>query len=276
MKRPAPYLAATGFTRPSELAALAARLRDRSPATWPVFAPRYAPRRLVAGVLVSAKTLRGEPTTNRRYPTRDGARRLVEQANALGFVAAVHYNTRATDAELEAELRALVRAVPRLRMLQLNVERPAVAPIRALRDAHPDVEIVLQLNAATRLPHRSAWAACAHYADVVDHVLLDVSRGEGRDLNLAEVVRDVIDDQSSFHDARVRLGVAGGLGPDARPILDALYARIGVERFDALSFDAESRLRVGALDADLALKQQDDLDEGLVSAWFECLAREPG
>jgi len=277
MKHPSPYVAATGFTRPSQLAALAARLRDRSPATWPAFAPRYAPRRLVAAVLVSAKTLRGEPTTNRRYPTLDGARRLVEQANALGLVSAVHYNTRASGAELGEELARLVRAVPRLRMLQLNVERPLVAPIRWFRERWPDVEIVLQLNPATRtqaLLDASAWGACVRYAEVVDHVLLDLSRGEGRDLNVAEVVRDVLVDQLAFHTACVRLGVAGGLGPDARPVLDAIYERVGVERFEALSFDAESRLRVPAPDADPALKHQDDLDVAAVAAWFELFARE--
>lgn len=272
MKRPAPYLAATGFVRPYEMAALAAQLRAATGSPRGAFAPHYAPRRLVAAVLVSAKTLRGVAVENRRYPTLDTARAIVDCAHEHGFLGAVHYNTRAHGDDLSAELAALGQAIPRLRMLQVNVERPSPGAIRGFRERWPDVEIVLQLNGATR-GGDGAWDAAFVYASVIDHVLLDLSRGEGRDLNVARTAHDVIEDAPIFHGAGVRVGVAGGLGPDARPVLDQLRTAVGRGPFDALSFDAESRLRVPSPEALSGAKQQDDLDVTKVGAWFELFAQ---
>lgn len=272
MKRPSPYLAATGFVQPYEVRALAAQIRDAIGAPRGAFAPHYAPRRLVVATLVSAKTLRGVAVENRRYPNLDTARSVVDCAHAHGFVGAVHYNTRAQGDDLGAELTTLGHAIPYMRMLQLNVERPSPGSLLRFRERWPDVEIILQLNPATR-GGDGAWDAAFIYASVVDHVLLDLSRGEGRDLNVAAVAHDVTEDAPIFHAAGVRLGVAGGLGPDAQPVLDELYATVGRGPFDALSFDAESRLRIPSPEALPGAKQQDDLDVTKVGAWFELFER---
>lgn len=271
MKHPAPYVAATGFTTPGQLHAL-----HRS---WsaPDDTARFAPRRRVVGFLVSAKTLRGVPVTNRRYPpSMEWVSLLVQQSLRDGFLPAVHYNTRAAGDALREELFALFVAVPRARMLQLNVERPEVAPLRAFREAHPDVEIVLQLNAATRAecPLGTAWGACARYADVIDHALLDLSRGEGKALSVPQVAGDIVTSMTRFHRANVRLGVAGGLGPEARGVLDDLRAKVGDERFDALSFDAESALRSPADDPTPGERYQDRLCVEKTRAWFELFAKD--
>lgn len=269
MKSPRPYVAVTGITSTAEIAHLDL-LRDRLPPL---------SRRVVAGILVSAKTLRGEPTPNRRYPDIDVVWSLCVDALVKRWIPAIHYNTRANGDDLARELDALHEAAPHMRMLQLNVVSPDPRVVKAWRARHPDVEIILQLNDGTR---REALARATRldascnlffvtkfWHEAVDHVLIDGSRGEGRAFDVRTVGSEIACSAPDlYHHAKVRVGVAGGLGPDSHETLGALRSSLGDHLFAPLSFDAETGLRSLVDDPTPGEKGQDALDLRKVEAFL--------
>lgn len=226
--------------------------------------------RFMAGVLVSAKTLRGEPTESRRYPAVDQVDAILSESKRRGSWPVVHYNTRAVGDALSSELATLVRTFPSMRGLQLNVVRPSPTVVNAFAVDHPHVEVIAQMNrAAFGDPPVPADAIIyAHDYPNAAHALLDLSGGRGADVDTAFAARVA---RAWPHNAR--LGVAGGLGPDAEPTLCALHDDLGAERFSALSFDAESRVRVPVEDPIAGGKHQDRLDRDLALAWVSLAAR---
>ena len=69
-----------------------------------------------------------------------------------------------------------------------------------------------------------------------------------------------------------RLGVAGGLGPDAGAILAVLRAEADPGSFASLSFDAESGVRSPVPDPTPGEKHQDALDAEKTRAWVRVAA----
>lgn len=226
--------------------------------------------RFMAGVLVSAKTLRGEHTESRRYPAAAQVEAILAVSAQHGAWPVVHYNTRATGDALTMELAALVRAFPSMRGLQLNVVRPSPSVVNAFAVDHPHVEVIAQMNRAAFGDPPVPADAILYARDYpnASHALLDLSGGRGEDIDTAFAARVA---RAWPHAAR--LGVAGGLGPDAEPTLCALRDDLGAERFAALSFDAESRVRVPVEDPIAGAKHQDRLDRDLALAWVSLAAR---
>ena len=221
--------------------------------------------RLMAGVLVSAKTLRGEATANRRYPLIGRVEELLSGLAAVGAWPVVHFNCREG---LREHVAAMVRAFPSMRGLQLNVVRPDRVAIGGLRRDRPEVEFILQVNrgsasAGEAMTAASVAAYVDGYADVAAHVLLDASGGEGRPLS-PELAAEVLD---GWRWACVP-SLAGGLGPDASPILYDLASRVRNRRRLAwCSVDAESKLRVPVDGADMDVPYQDRLAARKAVAW---------
>jgi hypothetical protein len=133
-----PYIAITGITSIEDV--------DTIGECSKIVAATIRTHRVMAGVLVSAKTLRGEPTTNRRYPTVDRVESLLLNSRYAYAWPVVHYNTRAVGDSLGDELRELVNRCPSMRGLQLNVVSPDPDVVSKFAADHPDVEVILQVN----------------------------------------------------------------------------------------------------------------------------------
>ncbi len=227
--------------------------------------------RLMAGVLMSAKTLRGEPTESRRYPAAAQVEAILATCERYGAWPVVHYNTRAVGEALAFELALLSsRLFPSMRGLQLNVVRPDPGVMREFAARHPAVEVIAQMNRAAFGDPPAPADAIIYARDYPNaaHALLDLSGGRGADIDTAFAARVA---RAWPHNAR--LGVAGGLGPGAGPVLASLREAIGAERFAALSFDAESRVRVPVADPTPGAKHQDALSRSAALAWVATAAK---
>lgn len=226
--------------------------------------------RFMAGVLVSAKTLRGEYTESRRYPAVAQVEPILAVCASHGAWPVVHYNTRATGDVLTTELAALVRAFPSMRGLQLNVVRPTPSVVDAFAVDHPHVEVIVQMNRAAfgNPPVPADAILYARDYPNASHALLDLSGGRGEDIDTAFAARVA---RAWPHAGG--LGVAGGLGPAAATTLRALRDDLGADRFALLSFDAESRVRVPVEDPIAGGKHQDRLDRDRALAWVSLIAK---
>lgn len=260
----APYIGVTGIVTTADVSAIAACV--------PLVPPSH---RLMAGVLVSAKTLRGERTTNRRYPPWRNVERLLSDLAAAGAWPVVHFNCRRDD--LSDLLPLLAENLPSMRGLQLNIARPSIFAVGEFCRARPDVEFILQANRSAAPPGEGVTAEhiaayVAEYGRHEAHALIDLSGGRGESLNVdlaADLLRRVWRDGW-----QTRPGVAGGLGPDAGPALDALRAALDGSAWPlaSLSFDAESRVRVPCADPIGEEPYQDDLDGALARRWVALAA----
>jgi hypothetical protein len=236
--------------------------------------PRCTGRRLMAGVLVSAKTLQGIPVSNRRYPRIRHANRLLEACAAAGAWPVVHFNTR-EPTPLSEQLEILVSELPAARGIQLNVVRPDPAEAEEFFCRRPQVEFIAQVNRGaglTKYPYVAAEYV-ARYALSAAHALLDLSGGTGATLDprwVAQVLR-------LWPTRAVRPALAGGLGPGTagaaiRGVIRAINAGCLVPQTGShLSFsvDAESRLRVPVEDPIVGARFQDRLDRARAEAYVD-------
>jgi hypothetical protein len=251
-----PYIGITGITSDEDV--------DTISECCKIVATTVRTHRVMAGVLVSAKTLHGEPTTNRRYPTIDRVEALLLNSRYAYAWPVVHYNTRAVGDSLGNELRELVNRCPSMRGLQLNIVRPTPSVVYAFAFDHPHVEVIVQMNRAAFGDPPVPADAILYARDYpnASHALLDLSGGCGADINAAFAAR-----VARGWPYAAQLGVAGNLGPDAGPTLRALRDDLGAERFASLSFDAESRVRVPVEDPIVGERYQDRLDRSKTLAY---------
>ncbi len=212
------------------------------------FPPRSWARRVMVGILVSGhRTLRGEPGSSPRYPATPVAREIAAHVRAtrLDVFPVVHFNTKTTHVPLDVELADLVRAVPDLGGIQLNLHAPDPVALRRFREERPHLEIILQVSfdkIFQGTPREDLRRYVESYVGLVDHALLDASRGRGEELPVETCAAALRSFGSHWLAQGIRVGVAGGLGPDAGPTLLRLADQSG-PIFGSCSFDAESRLR---------------------------------
>lgn len=296
MSAPRPYIGVTGVVTPGDVETMRAGVALVPPS-----------HRLMAGVLVSAKTLRGEATTSRRYPSVDRVEALLAAIADAGAWPVVHYNTRAAEGLLGVELAALRERCPSMRGLQLNVAGPPPFSVEAFVRQNRGVEVIVQVNRAAMpsLPatrtgdtYERHVARCAVADEVseyvaryygVAHVLLDASGGEGAPLDhdLAGTVIGRNGDE--WRDRGRRGGIAGGLGPDSADALASVAVALkvaaanramcssGADRFEVtladLSYDTETGVRSPVADPTPGEKHQDALDDAKARAWVALAAR---
>lgn len=237
-----PYVGVTGFVHVREAQAMAAVAAG--------FCEQIG-YRFMGGVLVSAKTLRGEATESLRYPSIEEAERVLAGLGFAGAWPVAHFNTRATGAELIGEVAALLRALPSARGVQLNVPNLTRETVETLRRAHPSVEFIAQVR-ATQPGEILRTASDLRW---VDFALCDASQGQGRALDLS-TMGTMLRTARSYFDVVPNLAVAGGLGPASG---DTVYDLAVLAAPRDLSFDAEGQLRMPVEGADGARKHQDSL-----------------
>lgn len=255
--RQSPYLGVTGIVSTEDVCALNrcwSSVRDQTR------------RFLMAGVLVSAKTLRGESTESRRYPKLGALSELLEGLAEFAWPV-VHYNTRATGEDLTRELFDLSRYLSSSVVcgLQLNVVRPADSAFRNTR--HLFNKRILQVNTSS-LGEGDVREYAGQYAGAVDHALIDLSGGTGKPLD-PDWLAETIGPWSFWQTCGIRPGLAGGLGPDCARVLSRFAQRVGPEVWRGVSVDAESGLRVPVDDPVPGAKHQDRLCPERVQAYLE-------
>jgi hypothetical protein len=245
-----PYIGITGFTTEDELRRVALCYLGT---TWDPF--------LMAGILVSSKTLRGLPNKwPQRYPAISEARRMMSTSADLPDAKLfVHYNMSSVHRgyDLLTELLAMVGIFGQkaLSGFQLNMVWPSAGVLSKfldLTDGH--FRMILQVG-------ETAWGQCTgteglvtrlrQYVpsvNVIDYVLLDPSGGLGKEMD----VNKIADSVAAIYDAGLPFGVgiAGGLSDENVERIAPL-----LERYPNLSIDAEGRLRTSDdhLDIDKAI-----------------------
>lgn len=236
-----PYIGVTGFMNSHEVGAI----------LWSL--PKTSHHRLMAGVLASSKTVRGQP--NRwpgRFPTMDTIGDIfLPHPRVLNLV---HYSTD-TPESLAAECRTVLQlAGPHCHGLQLNVRWPDPAQLVDLRLACPRAKVILQLGSKAMAeegddPERIIERLVYGYHDLLDGVLFDPSGGLGQPFNPAVATCFIQLAREMGLDCA--LGVAGGLAPETIALLAPV-----VKILPTVSIDAEGRLRTpppeDALDIDRA------------------------
>lgn len=291
-----PYIGITGITSDEDV--------DTISECCKIVAATVRTHRVMAGVLVSAKTLRGEPTTNRRYPTIDRVEALLLNSRYAYAWPVVHYNTRAVGDSLGNELRELVNRCPSMRGLQLNVVSPEPDVVAKFAVDHPNVEVILQVNRAAMpsldkivgsdgdklIARRNVASEVIAYTSQYEgimHVLLDASGGDGRGLDTRAIGTIIGRRAHELNRRGIRIGFAGGLGPECSGTIietrnhamlqawDRFVVCGGEQSIDAslyeltaLSFDSETRVRVPVEDPFVGEKYQDRLDRDKAFAYI--------
>jgi hypothetical protein len=221
----------------------------------------------MAGVLASHKTLSKIKVPNRRYPEASTIPSLVERLSLLGAWPVVHYNTSGCKDPLSQQLNRVLEAAPGVQGIQMNVVKPSRQDIETFRDRHPAQVLILQVNRSSiqgKSPE-AVWHYIEGYADLVDFALLDLSGGRGTPLDPVWASQIL----QGWPFPTVRPGVAGGLGPGCKSILEAMAP--GVGGYAGISFDAEGNLRVPVVDPLEGESYQDELSKEKALGYFEVL-----
>jgi len=127
-----------------------------------------------------------------------------------------------------------------LHAIQLDVTWPNPEEIEKFKDGHPQLIIILQIGQfafeETDNDPQKVMDRLREYGDSIDFVLLDMSMGRGVGmeseglLSLLRLIRKEL--------PRLRLTVAGGLGPDSMDLLEPI-----AREFPDISIDAQGRLK---------------------------------
>lgn len=233
------YIGVTGFTTATQVAAALNAMASMH------FAVQRTQRKLMVGVLASARSLRGaplRPVWQDRYPRPTAIAGIFPDdprtLNLVHFAPGDEYR-----ASLLPDLDRLTQlAGPRLHGFQLNMAWPRETELGVYREdcGYRRHVIVLQLGAAALGAYDGDAAAVAKrvrgYGALIDAVLVDGSGGRGEPLDV-DVTRRYVSEIVSACPA-LGVGVAGGLDAEGVGRIAALR-----EEFPFLSIDAEGRLR---------------------------------
>lgn len=229
--RPKSYIGITGFMSRPEVAAVFNALRTQSAMVFMV------------GVLVSDKSLRGEPGNPKRYPMPKELGHIFssrqDQLNLL------HINVREAvnpDQLLNNLYTARDLAGPNCHGFQLNIPWPDVTVVSRYKARYPKDKLVLQcgagaLESAGNNPHRLALLA-ADYEGLADYILVDPSGGRGQPFRYNTALGYLSELQHVLPD--VGLGIAGGLHKGET---QGHFARLLRPLKNSLSCDVESGVR---------------------------------
>ncbi len=238
-----PYIGVTGVTTPEQALELVEIIGSLG-------LPRS--RKLMIGALMSYRGLsRGELANPSQYIFPDQIDEVFPDDNRVFNL--VHYNSRAEG--LYSQIRDVVSRVTYADGVQLNIAWPEPKQLTRLRSrAYTAVVLQISMAAYRMVAGRPSQlvAALQPYYGLVDCILVDPSGGTGRRFDRAWS-EDIIGELVKGY-LPMRLGIAGGLGPDN---LDCLVPLLRI--YPDLSWDAQARLR----------NDKDQLDVGRCRAYLE-------
>ena len=225
---------------------------------------------LAAGILVSHKTLSGNTTTNRRYPTAPEARARIEELSEFNCWPVVHYNTSGCTDPLSQQIDRLMGLHPLLSGIQLNVVKPDPEELKRIKDKH-NISLILQVNEKS-IRERTAICVCdyvSQYKDTVDYALFDMSGGKSEPLDTllaANILR--------YWDFRgIIPSLAGGLGPEGGDTLREIKHFARMIDLRCVSFDAEGKIRVPVPDPIDGQPYQDMLSRDRTVAYVKSIRK---
>lgn len=236
-----PYIGVTGFMTPEEVCLSLKAM------------PKMGARKLMVGVLMSSKTLRGEGNRwPNRYPKREVVPTLfLKDPKALNLI---HYNTDNREKLYDDLMQMTELAGPNLDGFQLNIPFPPVEALDKYLTSHRKMTIVLQVGSEMLKlkPKDLRNHIFPEYKWLATHLLIDASGGFGTPLD-AGLGREYLDELDNLG---MCLGIAGGLGPTSLDLLEDLP-----DRYPEISLDAEGRLRTSF--------PEDKLDLSLVKTYLK-------
>ncbi len=224
IKKSNPYIGVTGFMSRNEIEE-ALRIVPHS-----VY-------RLMVGVLMSCKTLRGEQNKwPNRYPRKETIQDIfMDSQQTLNLI---HYSTDQPKGLAEQLIEITKLAGPYLDGFQLNISWPSVESLKEYWEKYPEKILILQIGrrALSKIESLEQFKEIlAAYQPMISGVLIDESCGTGRIFNSERALHYL---QAASEVPGLGLGVAGGL---CASTLDLLYPII--EKFPDISIDAEGGLR---------------------------------
>lgn len=224
-----PYIGVSAVMHRSDASALLALM------------PEDSEHLLMIGTVASLKTLRGQTNSlpHRFVLMEDMADVFVKHPLALNLI---HYASEEPET-LDEQLTKLVEyGGPNLHGFQLNIVWPDIDALGRFISEYPEMTMIMQVSGRTleavgndmdRLVER-----LGNYSGLIDRLLLDMSRGYGVAIDPAKMrplLETLVPRSANLH---MKIGFAGGLGPD---LLDP--ARAILADFPDTSFDAEGKLR---------------------------------
>lgn len=230
-----PYVGITGPTTIEEVSSL---IEEFSTAGYFMHSPHIP----MLGYLISHKTLRGQPTANRRYPLAQDLPKLIEAAQGQALTM-VHYNTKehSTLASQVGEIFSVLYAANKCKALQLNVVWPEISQVKLIKNIFPEMQIVFQASHKAmedKTPPEIA-AGINAYGDSISYVLIDPSGGKGQEFDLEHslsVYREIREKSPEL-----TVGFAGGFtGENVEARVKEIISQTGQDDF---CIDAEGGLR---------------------------------
>jgi hypothetical protein len=230
MNKKTPYIGVTGFTTKSQVEQI---LKNQN------INPSIVGRKLMVGVLVSSKTLKGEQDKwPMRYPKiEDIGSIFLDDPSCLNLV---HFSSDNPENLFEDLKKITKLAGPHLHGFQLNMPWPEKEQVERYKELYPQMEFVLQVGDAAFGCMNNDLAqvhkAVVRYENLVDHILLDMSGGEGLPLD-SEYIELLVSEFSQI--TNLGIGAAGGLyaGNVQEKLMDI------VNQYSNISFDAEGKLQ---------------------------------
>ena len=194
------------------------------------------------GFLVSYKTLNGQATQNRRYPSANSLPELLRATDGQ-VLTMVHYNSKEIDT-LSNQVAQIFDGVYEgglCRAIQLNIVWPDIGQVARIKEQHPDMQIVFQASHKAmdgKTPNQIA-KGIRDYGDSISYILIDPSGGRGMPFDLESSVTIYSELGEQCPDLTV--GFAGGFtGENVAPRLKEILEKIKANNF---CIDAEGGLR---------------------------------
>lgn len=250
----------TGFTNPADLQYVWADFNRRRgyfvPADYPL------QPRLMAGVLVSDETMRGQPNhvMEKLYPKREELghiypRTLAQFVSPAHLLRLFHYNTQ-TPENLQNEVAAIVEVSNNnFDGFQFNICWPDPSHLHTLKQRHPDKHIILQIGSTALREYQYVregssfgysvdgfMSRIREYAGCIDEVLVDPSGGKGYAIQNEGLIPLV---QELGKLPALGVNVAGGLSEETielvQPFLD-VCPHVGIDAQGKLVDEATGQL----------------------------------
>lgn len=242
------YIGITGITKVSEIDIIKTLVKNRI---------------LMCGILVSYKILHGDNNSeNKRYVNVADLYNVCKASHNAGFFTVLHYNTRnriSFDKELDTIMNTY-KLHDVVDGFQLNIDIPNCDTLASLKQMYPTKKIIFSLNRdilyfpsenVLNLNFTSNTYLNAYFntsiAKIIDYVLIDLSGGIGKnlDVNTSVNIYNALK-QSKYSN---NIGFAGGFNEtNVSDLCLNIADRINSNTF---SIDAESRLRTENNELDL-------------------------